>query len=284
MATITADIVKRLRDLTGAGMMDCKNALVKANGDFDAADRLLKEMGLAAVAKRQDRATDNGRVFVKVSGNKAVLVELSCETDFVAGNAQFVELGEKIATVALEKGYGEPNDELNAMVTDLITIIKENMALKSVRLFELGANEYASSYVHGNGSLATLVIFKADRADLFLNEQVTEFTHDCALHVAAFTPSFLDIPSVDPAYVKEQEEIFTVQVAKLDKPAKVQAGIVKGKLSKHLAEVCMVEQPFVKDDSLTVGKKMAEVAKAAGGTLAIREFAFLRAGVASCAV
>ncbi len=279
---ITAEIVKKLRDLTGAGMMDCKNALVKADGDFAAAERILKEMGLAAVAKRQDRATDNGRVFVKVAQDKAVLVELSCETDFVAGNEQFIQLGEKIADVALEKGYSEVNDELTAMVNDLITIIKENMALKSVCLFELGSDEYASSYVHGNGSLATLVIFKADRTELFANDQVKEFAHDCALHVAAFTPSFLDISSVDAAYVTEQEAIFAVQVAKLDKPEKVQAGIVKGKLAKHLAEVCMLEQPFVKDDTMTVGKKMAEVAKAAGGNLAIREFAFLRAGVASC--
>lgn len=279
---ITAETVKKLRDLTGAGMMDCKNALVKADGDFAAAERILKEMGLAAVAKRQDRATDNGRVFVKVTEKRAVLVELSCETDFVAGNEQFVELGEKIAAIALEKGYGEVNDELSAMVNDLITIIKENMALKSVCLYELGENEYASSYVHGNGSLATLVVFKADRSDLFANDLVKEFTHDCALHVAAYTPSFLSIPSVDTAYIKEQEAIFTVQAAKLDKPEKVQAGIVKGKLAKHLSEVCFLEQPFVKDDSMTVAKKMAEVAKAAGGSLAIREFAFLRAGVASC--
>ncbi|MCK9549061.1 MAG: translation elongation factor Ts [Sphaerochaeta sp.] len=279
---ITAEVVKRLRDLTGAGMMDCKNALVKADGDFAAAERILKEMGLAAVAKRQDRATDNGRVFVKVGDDKAVLVELSCETDFVAGNEQFVELGEKICLVALEKGYGEVNDELSAMVNDLITIIKENMALKSVCLYDLGENEHASSYVHGNGSLATLVVFKADSSELFANDLVKEFTHDCALHVAAYTPTFLDIPSVDADYIKEQEAIFTVQASKLDKPEKVQAGIVKGKLAKHLGEVCLLEQPFVKDDSMSVAKKMAEVAKAAGGSLAIREFAFLRAGVASC--
>ena len=128
---ITADVVKKLRDLTGAGMMDCKKALVKADGDFDAAERLLKEMGLAAIANRQDRATDNGRVFVKVADTRAVLVELTCETDFVAGNAQFAELGENICTVALEKGYNEVNDELNGMVNDLITTIKENMSLKS---------------------------------------------------------------------------------------------------------------------------------------------------------
>ncbi len=284
MATITADAVKRLRDRTGAGMMDCKKALVEANGDFDAAERILKEMSLVAVSNRQDRATDNGRVFVKAQDDKAVLVELSCETDFVANNELFIETGEKIAAVALEKGYTEVNEELEAMVTELITTIKENMELKTLCAYEIGENQKATTYVHGNGSLAVLVIAQADSPALFENADVAAFLQDSAMHVAAFTPSFLDRKSVDEAYIKEQESIFAVQAAQLDKPEKVQQGIVKGRLNKHLAEVCFLEQPFVKDDSLSVAKKMAEVAKAAGGSLEITEFAFLRAGVASCAV
>ena len=279
---ITADEVKRLRDLTGAGMMDCKKALTQANGDFAVAERLLKEMGLAAIAKRQDRATDNGRIFVKVQKDKAIIVELSCETDFVATNEQFADLGNKICDVALAKGYKQINDELTGMVNDLITIIKENMALKNLCTFDLGPNEYASSYIHGNGSLGVLVMFKADKAELFENELVKEFTNDCALHVAAFTPAYLHTSTVDESYIKEQTEIFSVQAAKLDKPAKVLEGIVKGKLSKHLAEICFLQQPFVKDDSMSVEKKAAEVAKSAGGKLEIVNFSFLRAGVASC--
>ncbi|HCU30016.1 MAG TPA: elongation factor Ts [Sphaerochaeta sp.] len=279
---ITADEVKKLRDLTGAGMMDCKKALTQANGDFAVAERLLKEMGLAAIAKRQDRATDNGRIFVKVQKDKAVMAELSCETDFVATNEQFAELGNKICDVALAKGYKQINDELTGMVNDLIAIIKENMALKNLCFFELGPNEYASSYIHGNGSLGVLVMFKADKAELFENELFKEFANDCALHVAAFTPAYLSTSTVDESYIKEQTEIFTVQAAKLDKPAKVLEGIVKGKLSKHLSEICFLQQPFVKDDSMSVEKKAAEVAKSAGGKLEIVNFSFLRAGVASC--
>ncbi len=279
---ITADEVKKLRDITGAGMMDCKKALTQANGDFAVAERFLKEMGLAAIAKRQDRATDNGRVFVKVQKDKAVMAELSCETDFVATNEQFAELGNKICDVALAKGYNQINDELTGMVNDLIAIIKENMGLKNLCVFDLGPNEYASSYIHGNGSLGVLVMFKADKAELFENELVKEFTNDCALHVAAFTPAYLNTSTVNESYIKEQTEIFTVQAAKLDKPAKVLEGIVKGKLSKHLAEICFLQQPFVKDDSMSVEKKVAEVAKSAGGKLEITNFTFLRAGVASC--
>ena len=279
---ITAEVVKKLRDITGAGMMDCKKALIEANGDFEAAEKILKKMGLAAIAKRQDRATDNGRVFVKVQKDKAVMAEISCETDFVASNEQFAQLGANICSVALEKGYNEINDELVGMVNELISVIKENMALKQLCVYDLHENEFASSYVHGNGALAVLVMFKADNAQIFADPAVLELTNDCALHVAAFTPSYLNAEAVDEAYINEQTEIFTVQAEKLGKPAKVVEGIVKGKLSKHLSEICFLEQPFVKDDSMSVAKKVQEVGKAAGGKLEITNYAFLRAGAASC--
>ncbi|NCC64465.1 MAG: elongation factor Ts [Spirochaetia bacterium] len=279
---ITAEVVKKLRDITGAGMMDCKKALIEANGDFEAAEKILKKMGLAAIAKRQDRATDNGRVFVKVQKDKAVMAEISCETDFVASNEQFAQLGASICAVALEKGYNEINDELVGMVNELISVIKENMALKQLCVYDLDENEFASSYVHGNGALAVLVMFKADNAQIFADPAVLELTNDCALHVAAFTPSYLNASAVDEAYINEQTEIFTVQAEKLGKPAKVVEGIVKGKLNKHLSEICFLEQPFVKDDSMSVAKKVQEVGKAAGGKLEITNYAFLRAGAASC--
>jgi elongation factor Ts len=241
-------------------------------------------MGLAAVAKRQDRATNNGRVFVKVGKDKAVMVELSCETDFVSSNEQFAELGENICTVALEKGYREVNDELKGMVNDLITIIKENMAIKQILVFDIGDNEFASTYIHGDGALAVLVKFKSDDKKIFENEVVKEFANDCALHVAAFTPSYLNTEAVDDFYIKEQTEIFAAQAEKLDKPAKVVEGIIKGKLNKHLSEICFLQQPFVKDDSMTVEKKAKEISKVVGASLEIVDYAFLRAGAASCSV
>ena len=139
---ISASDVKKLRDITGAGMMDCKKALNDANGDMAQAEKILKEMGLAAVAKRQDRATENGRVFTYVSGTKAVLLELSCETDFVAKNDQFKELGENMCKVILEKGYTEINDDLKNMVAGLIAIIKENMSIKRFKvIYEIRLQE-----------------------------------------------------------------------------------------------------------------------------------------------
>ena len=259
---ITAADVKKLRDITGAGMMDCKKALAEADGDMAQAEKILKEMGLAAVAKRQDRATENGRVFTKVAGNKAVLLELSCETDFVASNDKFKALGDQMCDVILEKGYTEPNDELKGMVDALIATIKENMTLKRMSLVDIPEGGYAATYIHGEGSVAVVVVFKSDDASIFSNDAVKEFTHDCALHVAAFKPQFLNTASVTK-----------------DKPEKVKEGIVRGKLNKLYSEVCFLNQPFVKDDTMSVEKKMAEVAKAAGGKLEIVSYRFYQAGV-----
>ncbi len=276
---ITAADVKKLRDITGAGMMDCKKALSEANGDMAQAEKILKEMGLAAVAKRQDRATENGRVFTKVGQGKAVLLELTCETDFVASNDQFKALGESMCDVILEKGYTEPNDELNGMVNNLIATIKENMTLKRFTLVDIPAGGYAATYVHGEGAVAVVVVFSSDSTEAFSVPAVQEFTHDCALHVAAYKPSFLNTASVTKEYEEEQLSIFRAQVASMDKPEKVKEGIVRGKLNKLYSEVCFLNQPFVKDDSMSVEKKMAEVAKAAGHSLSIVGYKFYQAGV-----
>ncbi len=276
---ISAAEVKKLRDITGAGMMECKKALTEANGDMAEAEKILKEMGLAAVAKRQDRATENGRVFVLAKGDKACLVELSCETDFVAKNEQFKALGEEICQVVLEKGYTEVVPELTDMVNGLIATIKENMACKKVMLIDVPANGMAATYLHGEGSVAVVVVFKADNAALFENEAVATFCHDCALHVAAYKPQFLCSQVIPKEFEEAQLDIFKAQVAQLDKPEKVKEGIVRGKLSKLYKEICFVDQAFVKDDTMSVSKKMAEVAKAAGGKLEIVSCNYFVAGV-----
>ncbi len=275
---IKAATVKKLRDATGAGMMECKKALVKAEGDFDAATKILQEMGLAAVAKRADRATENGGVFTKITAEKAILVEIACETDFVAKNEDFKKLGNDMCSVIAEKGYTEINDELNAMLAGLIATIKENMTIKTVLVIDLADNEFASTYIHGAGEKGVLVEFKADSASAFENDAVKEFCSDCALHVAAFTPEFLNSSAIDEAKIKELEEIFTKQALGMGKPEKIVPNIVKGMLAKHFKEICFVDQAFVKDDKMSVAQKMKEVAKAAGCTLEITGFQMYTTG------
>jgi len=275
---IKAADVKRLRDKTGAGMLDCKKALKEAEGDFAEAEKRLKEMGLAAAAKRSGRATKEGRVFTKVGEKRAVVLELACETDFVARNADFIKLGERMVSLIIEKGLTEPNDELNEMVKDTISTIKENMALKRFKTIEIGENEIVSEYVHGEGAIGVLVKLKADSQETLQNEAVRQFAFDTALHIAAFNPLYLDQNSVDDEYRSEQEAIFRKQAENLGKPEKVLEGIVKGKLNKHFSEVCLLDQGFVKEEKQSVAKMMQHVAKEAGGELSIEDFVYFRVG------
>lgn len=275
---IKAADVKKLRDKTGAGMLDCKKALKEAEGDFGKAEKYLKELGLAAAAKRSGRATNEGRVFTKVSDSMATAVELACETDFVARNKDFIALGEDIAATIIEKGLTEKTPELDEKVKDTISTIKENMELRRFTTMSIAENEMVSEYTHGEGNIGVLVKFQADSPGMFQNDAVKEFAFDCALHIAAFNPAFLDRNSVDEAYKAEQESIFRKQAENLGKPEKVLDGIVKGKLNKHFSEICLLDQGFVKDDKVSVAKKMQEVAKQAGGELKLTDYVYYKVG------
>jgi len=284
MAEISAADVKRLREKTGAGMMECKNALVETGGDFGQAEKLLKEKGLAAMEKRADRATDHGKVFVKAAaaGDAAVLVELSCETDFVAKNAEFVELGNAVAKRAMEKGCGAGDEELAGMVAGLAAKIRENMGLRRLRAMRAGEGEHVTWYTHGDGEIGVAVRCASDKPDVFKEDEARSFAFSLALHIAAFNPLALDRGSLDPAYVAEQEGIFRKQVEQDEKlrgkPANVLEGILKGKLSKHLAEICLMDQGYVRDEKLTVAEAIAEQSKRLGAKIEIAEYAYFKVG------
>jgi elongation factor Ts len=287
MAEITAALVKQLREKTGAGMLECKNALVSTEGDFDKAEKLLKEKGLAALEKRSGRATNEGKVFVKIKNcagdnSCAVLVELASETDFVARNPDFIALGDTIADKALGNCWSEPNDELNAMVTDLATKIRENMSLKRLKLVKAGSNEYLTRYIHGEGSIGVVVKCESDNPGIFKNEEVQSFVFSLALHIAAFNPHALDRSKIDQAWLKEQEDIFRKQMEQDEKlkgkPVNVLDGILKGKVNKYLSEICLLEQGYVKDEKLSVSQAIADCAKKAGAKLAVSDYVYFRVG------
>ena len=270
--------VKKLREQTGAGMLDCKNALKESDGDIKKAVKILKEKGLAAAAKRSARATQEGKIFTKIADGKAVILELSCETDFVSRNEIFVNLGKSLVDKAIASGATEITEELKTMVKEGIGTLKENMELKNLKVIDIADDEYVVDYIHGIGNIGTLIKLKSDNKDVFSNAAVKEFAFDSALHVAAFNPVALSPEAIDPAYIKEQEEIFTKQAESLDKPEKVIQGIIKGKLSKHLSEICFLNQPFVKDDKKKVSQVLAETAKAAGCKLEIADYIYFRVG------
>lgn len=274
---ITAEMVKNLRNATGAGMMDCKKALTDANGDIKEAEKILKKMGLAAVAKRADRATENGNVTIKSDKNGAVIVTISCETDFVARNEEFKQLGEKIASIALKNKLTTVTDELKKELEALISTIKENMAIKSLVYIPLKSNERVEAYLHGGGVIGVAIKYASNKEATLDNAEVKDFMHSVALHVAAFRPLYLSSDKVDEAYKKEQLEIFCGQVAALDKPENVKEGIVQGKLKKLYDEVCLLSQAYVKDDSMSVEAALKNTEKATGTTFSIEDFWYVEA-------
>ena len=284
MADISAADVKKLREKTGAGMMECKNALVSTEGDFAKAEKLLKEKGLAALEQRAGRVTNQGKVFIKIKddGSSAVLVELNAETDFVARNPDFNLLGESIADKAVEKGFSGPNDELNGMVQDLATKIRENMGLKRLVQVKAAASEYLTKYIHGDGNIGVLVKCESDKPQIFKDEEVKNFIFTLALHIAAFNPAAIDRSKIDQNWLKEQEEIFKAQMEKDEKlqgkPENVLTGILKGKVNKYLGEICLMEQGYVKDEKLTVSKAIEECAKKADAKLTLNDFFYFKVG------
>jgi len=280
--TISVADVKKLREITGAGPVDCKKALEENNGDFALAEKQLKEKGLAAVEKRADRATKEGKVFIKLENNSASIVEIVAETDFVARNPDFIAMGEKIAEIALEKKYTNVQPDISEMVSNLSVKIGEKMELKRVKLVTAGSNEYITSYIHGDGAIGVIVKLASDNPEVLENDEFKEFAFNIALHIAAFNPMALDKGKLDPAYIKEQEGIFRSQMENDDamksKPASALEKILQGKVNKFVSEICLMDQDYVKDDKLTVSQVLAEYTKRFGANISIVDYVYLKVG------
>ncbi|MDR2659416.1 MAG: translation elongation factor Ts [Spirochaetaceae bacterium] len=279
---VTAADVKRLRDETGVGPAECKKTLTETNGDFDKAVKILKEKGLAAAAKRADRATNQRRVTLKTKDGCAVLVELASETDFVARNPDFIALGGKIADKILDEKYSETDERLNAMVKDLATTIRENMSLKRTKTIKAAGNQHIGTYVHGDGAIGVLILVSADKPEVFAKEEAKDFVVTLAMHIAAFNPLAISANDIDPALLKEQEELFRKQMESDEKlkgkPANVLEGILKGKLNKYISEICLLDQPYIKDDKITVKQALANEGKKLNVEFKIDQFISFRVG------
>lgn len=277
MAVSPAD-VKKLRDKTGVGMLDCKNALVEANGDFAEAEKILKKAGLAKADKKSGRATNEGSVFTKITSSRAVILEVTCETDFVAQTDAFKAIGAKLVDAVIEKGFTEVNDELNEMVKESIAVLNENMSVKRFSVMDITGNDCVVDYIHGGGKIGVLIKAGCDSAATAAKEEVRTFAFDAALHAAAYNPTFLNKDKIDAKYLADQEEIFTAQTLALGKPENVAAGIVKGKMNKHIAEICFVDQKFVKDDKISVKQAADQAGKEAGGKVELADFIYFQVG------
>ena len=279
MAAITAAMVKELREMTDAGMMECKKALVEADGDMDKAVDVLRTRGLAAAAKKVGRATNEGTVMAIVSDDatKGAVVELNCETDFVGMNEKFKGYAEKIARAAMAanvediealKAVDAEGETVEDVLTDAIHTLGENMNLARAAVVEAGG---VASYIHGGGKIGVLVTFDVEGID----PASDEFQHcgrDVAMQVAAASPVSATRESVPAEVVAHEMEIYKAQAADSGKPENIQEKIATGRLEKFYKENCLTEQAFVKNPDQSVSEYVNEVAKTLGGTIKVSGF------------
>jgi len=267
VAGISAKDVKALRDQTGAGMMDCKAALKDSEGDIERATDLLRERGLSKAGKRAGRATSEGAVAVSIDGGFGVMVELGCETDFVAKNDQFQQLVQGIAdalratgdVVDLESALAAKigSETVDEHIKAAVGRVGENIQLK--RVGSLRVDGIVGSYIHGGGKLGVMVGLASNSP-----ESVADAAKDVAMHVAAAdpTPMAVDQAGLDPDVVEKERTILRNQALESGKPENIVENMVKGRLKKFFAENCLVEQAFVKDPDQSVGDFLASAGEA----------------------
>lgn len=284
---ITASMVKELREMTGAGMMECKKALTEADGDMDKAVDVLRTRGLAAVAKKAGRATNEGTVMALISDDATAgaVVELNCETDFVGMNEKFKAYAEKIAKAALAakpadldglKAAEFEGETVDAIVTDCIHVMGENTQLPRFAVVEAGG---VASYIHGGGKIGVLVTFDVDGIDP-ASEDFQHYGRDIAMQVAAVNPISATRDDVPADVVEHEMGIYKAQAAESGKPENIQEKIATGRMEKFYKEQCLAEQEFVKNSDQTVNEYTAEVAKKLGGTIKITGFKRFQLGEA----
>ena len=279
MAKASIAEIKDLMKSTGVGMMDCKKALEEADGDREKAVTILREKGLATQAKKSGRAAAEGIVTAVVEGNVGAVVEVNIETDFAANNDEFKAFVAAVAKTVIEKNPADVDALKAATISggdksveetlqDLFIKIRENMVIRRFKRLE----GVLVPYVHGGGSIGVMVKLDTDLSA----DKVFEVGKDCALQVAAMNPAYLNRESVPAEVLENEKTIIMAQMAEdpkmASKPEQVRAKIAEGKVGKYYSENCLVEQSFVKDDKMTVGKYVEAAAKQLGGSITVADF------------
>lgn len=257
---ITAKQVKELRDKTGAGMMDCKKALTETDGDMEKAVDWLREKGISQAEKKSSRAAAEGVCEVNAEGNKAIMFELNCETDFVAQNDKFIALTKKISDALLASDAKNDEEALEVevdgkpvkdLLLESITSLGENISFRRFSVYEKEDGETFGSYIHMGGKIASLAV---------LEDGDETLAKDIAMHVAAMKPKYLERGEISEDVLERERQILKNEAlnenreAKKPKPEHIIAKIIEGRLAKNLKEICLVDQPFVKDADITVGE------------------------------
>jgi elongation factor Ts len=283
---ITSEMVKNLREKTGAGLMDCKTALASAGGDVEKAIDHLRTKGLAAAAKKSSRIASEGLVCAHVEGGSGTLVEINCETDFVAKTEEFAGLAKEIAALVNLKA---PRDvdaalllpagggTLGELLTEKVAKIGEKLSFRRFARFAVpsGAAGLIVPYIHAGGKIGVLVELRGAGPG---NAEAAGLAKDLAMQVAAANPTYVSRKDVPASVVEHEKAIYREQAKASGKPEKILDKIAEGKLEKFFGDFCIVEQAFIKDPDRKVGQLLAEAAKAAGAEITVVDFVRFQVG------
>jgi len=272
--SISKDDVMSLRDKTGAGLIDCKRALTESNGNMDEAVSILRKKGVATAAKKSGRSASEGIIAQSISSDRSrgILVEVNCETDFVAKNDDFVVFARSVAGDLLEN----PDADLEEKRTEQVAKIGENIQISRSQSLSPVSNGLVESYVHTGGKVAVLVSIGSDSADVSSSEQVATLAKDICMHIAATSPVCVSREEVPADLVQKEKEIAQAQAE--GKPAQAIEKIVTGKLDKYYAGACLLEQPFVKNPDQSIQQYVEGVGKDVGSSLKVEKFLRFQVG------
>ncbi len=279
MANFTSQDVMKLRTATGVGMLDCKKALVETDGDFDAAIKYLREKGIASAAKKADRIAAEGIVYATSNEKAAVLVEVNSETDFVARSEQFVNLVGKVANYVLNNDVQTIEELLSKQeIIDLVAegtaAIGEKLSLRRFVKYQNAENTVLDTYIHMGGKIGVIVELSTASND----EKIKTLAHDICMQIAAAKPAVVAINDVDATALENEKEILSNQARNEGKPEAIIEKMVIGRIQKYYKEVCLLEQPYVKDDSIAVKDIVAQTAKELNTEIKVVKFARLEMG------
>ncbi len=277
MATITAAQVNELRRKTGVGMMDCKRALVACNGDLEAAIEHLRKTGIAKAEKKAGRSATQGIFTTLIEGNTGAIVELLCETDFVAKTENFQNFVNSVAVAALHD-VANLTDNLKDRLSDLVSSTGENLKIGRAVCFELAGTGKIGAYIHMGGKVGVLVEVTCGQEATLAHESFTTLVHDLSLHIAAAAPRYLNACEVEAETVASEKALYRQQMEGENKPENVIEKIIEGKIRKFYSETCLVDQPFVKEPKQSIKQLVEATAKSIGDTITIKRFARFQVG------
>jgi len=282
---ISAQDVKVLREKTGAGIMECKKALGESNGDIDKAVKSLREKGLAEAKKRSGREAKEGIITVVYSsdGSEVVMVELNCETDFVSRTDKYSDFVNKTALTVLDEGIadaGNLSETVQTGVKEAIASFGENIILRKIERFKKSDEKLSvlHSYIHLGGKVGVIIELKIEDDSVRENEDFIEFIKNVVLQIASMDPISVSRDDVQTDVVDDQKEVFSKQARDSGKPEKIIEKMVSGRLEKFFAQMCLLEQKYVKDSDLTVGKYLNQTEEKIKGKIKIERFARFKLG------